>query len=351
MRWIAFPDDSIEVCGLPWFAESAPKLWRLPERFRATVPEDVFAGGKDTAGVRLRFRTDAQSLALRAVFPKFGIRTNMTQFTAHGVSTYVDGACWSARIPGADGGEAELSLFSGADRLMRDVCIYLLLYGSIEIRSVGVDEGATLEPASAFAVQRPVVFYGTSITQGGCASRPGLSYQAMAARVLNIDYANFGFSGKGRCEREVASVLAEIDASCFVLDVGQNTSVDDLDQRYRVFLDTICDARPDTPVLATTPIFYNAELWSPGHQEQVEQKREIIRRDVGARRQMGDSRLHILEARDYLWSDFTDGAVDGGHPNDLGFAEMARGMASALGEILGVQNSESSSQTCRRPVD
>ena len=336
MRWVVFPDDSIQVCGLPWFAETSPKLWRLPKRFQGRVPDDVFDGGKQTAGARLRFRTDARSLSLRATFPKFGIRTNMTQFTAHGVSTYVDGRCWSARIPDGEGGETELSLFTDVDARMRDVCVYLPLYGPIEVAAVGVSEDAGFEPTEPFAVEKPVVFYGTSITQGGCASRPGLSYQATAARVLNIDYANFGFGGKGRCEREVAEVLAEIEASCFVLDVGQNTSAEDLDERFQTFLDTICEANPETPVLATTPIFYNAELWSAGHQKQVARKRETIRRSVACRREAGDERLHILEAKDYLWSDFTDGAVDGGHPNDLGFAEMAKGMAAALGEMLAI---------------
>jgi hypothetical protein len=336
MKWVAFPDDSIEVCGLPWFAESSPKLWRFPERFKDRIPEGVFGGGKQTAGVRLRLRTDSEALALKAVFPKFGIRTNMTQFTAHGVSAYVDGRCWSARIPDGEGGEAEMSLYNGVGRRMRDVCLYLPLYGPIEVLSIGVDEAAAFEQPSAFAADGPVVFYGTSITQGGCASRPGLSYQATAARALNIDYANYGFSGMGRCEKEVAEALAEMDASCFVLDVGQNTSVEELDARFQTFLDTICEANPDTLVLATTPIFYNAELWSTGHQAGVEQKREIIRRCVAERRKAGDKRLHILEARDYLWSDFTDGAVDGGHPNDLGFAEMAKGMGKALGKVLGI---------------
>jgi hypothetical protein len=89
-------------------------------------------------------------------------------------------------------------------------------------------------------------------------------------------------------------------------------------------------------VLATTPIFYNAELWSGGHIRGVEAKRETVRAAVERRRRAGDGRVHLLEAKDYLGSDFTDGAVDGGHPNDLGFARMAAGMAPRLAEILGI---------------
>ena len=336
MAWISFPDPRIQVSGLPWFCEPSPNLWRFPERLKPSLPEDVFIGGKETAGARLRLRTDTGSLAVKAVYPKFSVRTNMTQFTAHGISVYADGRCWSSRIPGGEGGESEVPLFDKASRRMRDLCLYLPLYGPIEILAVGVDEDAALETPTPFSVERPVVFYGTSITQGGCASRPGLSYQAVLARDLNLDYANFGFSGKGRCEREVAEAISGIDASCFVLDAGQNSGVEDFRERFRPFLDVVREAQPDTPVLATTPIFYNAELWSEGHLKGVEAKRETVRAAVEARRRTGDRRVHLLEAKDYLGSDFTDGAGDGGHPNDLGFARMAGGMAPRLAEILGL---------------
>ena len=247
----------------------------------------------------------------------------------------MDGRCWSARIPGAEGGEAELSLFDGVPRQMRDVCVYLPLYGPVEVLAIGVDEGAGFELPAPFVVEKPVVFYGTSITQGGCASRPGLSYQAMLARDLNLDYANFGFAGKGRCDLEVAEALAEVEACCWVLDVGQNTSPEQLRERFKPFLNILREAQPQTPLLATTPIFYNQELWSEEFQQTVGEKRDIIRAAVQAQKQEGDRGVYVLEAADYLGADFTDGAVDGGHPNDLGFARMAEGMRPRLAEILG----------------
>ena len=342
MQWLSFPDPNCQVCGFPRFSETAPMLWRFPERMKARLPETLFGAWRQTAGGRLRFRTDTGSLSVRARFPGFSIRTFITQYTAHGISTYVDGRCWSARIPGAEGGEAELSLFNGAPRQMRDVCMYLPLYGPVEVLAIGVDKGAGFELPAPFAVEKPVLFYGTSITQGGCASRPGLSYQATLARDLNLDYANFGFSGKGRCEREVAEALAEVEAGCFVLDVGQNTSLEELRERFKPFLDVLREAQPETPLLATTPIFYNQELWSQGYRQTVREKRDIIRSAVQDRKQAGDQEVYLLEAEDYLGADFTDGSVDGGHPNDLGFARMAEGMKPRLAEILGLGPSCSS---------
>ena len=107
---ITLSDARIQVCGLPWFGESAPRLYRFPQRMQGDLPEGIFAAGKQTAGVRLRCRTDTTTLGLLAEFPPFGVRTNMTQFTTHGVSTYVDGPCWSARIPKPEGGKVELEL-------------------------------------------------------------------------------------------------------------------------------------------------------------------------------------------------------------------------------------------------
>jgi len=143
-----------------------------------------------------------------------------------------------------------------------------------------------------------------------------------------------GFSGRGRYEPEVAEVLSEIDASCFVVDVGQNNTVEELRERFGKFVAILRERRPDVPVLATTPIFYNTELWSTEYRRQAEEKRTIVRSAVEERRRSGDRMVYVLEAEDYLWSDFTDGSVNGGHPNDLGFTRMAEGMARRLREIL-----------------
>jgi lysophospholipase L1-like esterase len=306
---------------------------------RAKLPEGLFEAGQQTAGVRLRLRTNTRALSVKAHYPRFSLCfPNLTQYNIQGISVYVDGVCWSVRVPGMEGGQVEWPLFSGVSPTMRDICIYLPLYGPVEILGIGIDEDADVAPPTPFVLPRPIVFYGTSITQGGCASRPGLSYQGMLSRRLHVDYANFGFSGKGRCEEEVAVALAQIEACCFMLDVGQNNGVPDLRERFAPFLGILRQAQPGTPVLVTTPIFYNAELWSEDHRRTVEDKREIIRSAVRAQQGSG-GRVFLLEAEDYLGADFTDGAVDGGHPNDLGFTRMATGMAPRLAEILDLEDS------------
>lgn len=337
MHWLHFPNSHCQVCGLPWFSETTPYLWRFPERFKTELPETLFEAGQQTAGVRLRMHTNTSCLSVKARYPQFAPYPNLTQYNTQGLSVYVDGKCWVIRVPPMEGGEVEFSMFHSVPHLMREICIYLPLYGSVEILGIGVDEDAEFATPPPFALPEPVVFYGTSITQGGCSSRSGLSYQAMIGRKLNIDYANYGFSGRGKCEREVAVILSQIESGCFVLDAGQNNGVPDLQERFAPFLDILRKAQPETPVLVTTPIFYNAELWLESHCQEVEEKRNIIRSAVKTRQDAGDNLVTILEAKDYLGSDFTDGSVDGGHPNDLGFARMAAGMTPRLAEILGLK--------------
>ena len=135
--------------------------------------------------------------------------------------------------------------------------------------------------ATPFAVAAPVVFYGTSITQGGCASRPGMSYQAILGRRLNLNHVNLGFSGNGKGEAAVARAVAEIDAAAFVLDFAQNnTDVDSLAQVYDPFIGILRERHPDTPIVAITPIYAAGEATGSQRNEQM---RALIRKVVSRR--------------------------------------------------------------------
>jgi len=217
----------------------------------------------------------------------------------------------------------------------REITLYLSLYSPVKVLAIGVDEGSTISRAKPFALSRPVVFYGTSITQGGCASRSGMSYQAILGRALNIDFVNLGFSGNGIGEPEMAKTVAEIDAACYVLDFAQNNrTLESFAQAYGPFLDTLRAKHPDTPILAVTPIWSAGE--ATGGSGLLEQERQHIRRVVGQRIAAGDRRLEIVEGTDLLGPSRVDGLVDGTHPNDLGFQWMAEGLALRLRKVLGL---------------
>lgn len=208
------------------------------------------------------------------------------------------------------------------------------LYDEVEILAVGIDEDAQILAPCPFSVPKLVVFYGTSITQGGCASRPGLSYQGIACRQLNLDYMNFGFSGRGKCELVLAQALAQIDAACYVLDVGSNNKPpEEFHQRFHPFLEHLVNERPNVPVLIMMPSWFNAELWSEKELDENNHRRETVRETVEYW-QNREAIVSILERKDCIGEAFSECTVDGKHPNEFGFAQIAKNLIPALSQIL-----------------
>lgn len=344
IHWLPVPEPRLEVNGLPWLAENKGELIRLPLRLKDTLPKAVWDLGRSPSGARIRFRTDSNSLHIRLAYPSPPNMSNMHAYGQTGVDLYLDGIYRGSAAAGKDA-RPEVTVehtyfdLGGRPRAEREVTLYLPLYKPVKVLGIGIEEQARVSAPRPFALARPVVFYGTSITQGGCASRPGMSYQAMAGRMLNIDYVNLGFSGSGKGEPEVARMVAELDASCFVLDYsGNNRTLESLVEVYDAFIGTVRRAHPDTPILAITRISAAREgiFGNP----KLEPMRQHIREVVAKRIAAGDTKLQLVEGTDLLGPDRVDGLVDGGHPNDLGFRWMAEGIAARLAKMLDLRNNK-----------
>lgn len=338
VRWITLPATNIEVNGLPWYGENGGELYRLPVKLKDTYRPAVWGLAQDPSGGRIRFRTDSSLLAIRLEYPHKPDMKNMHAFGQSGVDLYADGVYSGTAIANPDsapGKTVEYTYFKGQPRVDREITLYLPLYIPAKVLGIGLDTDAHIVPAKPFAASGPVVFYGTSITQGGCASRPGMSYQAILARMLNLDFVNLGFSGNGLGETELAHAVASIPAAVFVLDFAQNNpTVDSLAKVYAPFLQVIRDAHPPTPILVITPIYMVRESWTP--EIRVEGMRELIRTVAAQRIADGDRHLEIVEGTDLLGPSRADGLVDGTHPNDLGFEWMAEGLAARIGKMLAL---------------
>jgi lysophospholipase L1-like esterase len=336
LKWIQLPHQDVKVNGLPWYGENGGELFRLPARLKETYRKPVWELGESPTGGRIRFRTNSTALAIRLEYPEPPSMNNMHAFGQTGVDLYADGVYRGTAIAGRDakpGKMQEHTYYTDKQRTDREITLYLPLYMPVKVLGIGLDPEARIEPAKPFAVSRPIVFYGTSITQGGCASRSGMSYQAIAGRMLNADFVNLGFSGNGRGEPEVARTVADIAASCFVLDFAQNNpTVESLAQVYAPFLATIRSQRPETPILVITPIYSSRESWS--RDARLEGMRELIRQVAAQRIAAGDRHVEILEGTDLIGPTRGDGLVDGTHPNDLGFEWMAEGVALRIAKML-----------------
>jgi lysophospholipase L1-like esterase len=217
----------------------------------------------------------------------------------------------------------EFTLVSGLAAEKREYALYLPLYNGVTKVELGVPEGSKLDKAPLRTRNtKPVVFYGTSITQGGCASRPGMAYPAIIGRKLDVPTINLGFSGGGKCEHEVADFLAELDPSVYVIDPLPNMSNDVVDERVRYLLNTLRLKHPKTPVILIENIVYQNEYVRPDKNGISGPRNQTLARVYKDCAPGWNGKLYYVRCTKLLGSD-GEGTVDGVHPTDLGFLRMA----------------------------
>jgi hypothetical protein len=325
--WLPPQDARFEIRGLPWLAENKGEMIRLPLRLKDALPPSVWNLGLSPSGGRIRFRTDSTRLAIQLEYPSPPNMANMHAFGQTGVDLYLDGVYRSTATAPKDAAKekiVEYVFFEGLPKQEREITLYLPLYKPVKVVNLGIDPDALVKKARRFASPKPVVYYGTSITQGGCASRSGMSYQAILGRQLNLDFVNLGFSGNGKGEPAVADMVAELDPAAFVLDFAlNNPTIESLREVYAPFLATLRAKHPRTPIVAINPIASARE--SQRHTDMRVHIREVVNARIAA----GDTMLTLVEGLTLLGPHQLDGLVDGGHPNDLGFQWMADALAPA----------------------
>jgi hypothetical protein len=332
---IAFPDARLVVNGLAWFEEDKPVLRRLPARLKDSFRAPVWNLAQQPSGGRIRFRTDSSRIGILAANPNASTMHHMTTIGQSGFDLYLNGEYLNSAWPDKEGKIAkEWNL--GKSSELRDVTLYLPLYKSVTVKEIVLDKEAKVEAPKPFAVDKPVVHYGSSITQGGCAENPGLSCQAIVSRWLNVDFVNLGFSGNGLGEPAVAQAIAEIDASAFVLDYWGNPSPQVYRETMPGFVDTLRSKHPKTPILVTSPYYFSGESVNPSLKASQDEKRGIARDFVDARRKAGDANISYVDGLEMLSREHADGLVDGVHANSIGFYFNAKGLEPHLRRALGL---------------
>lgn len=289
-----------------------------------------------SAGMMARFRSDAT-----AVHVRYRLR-NPELALPHMPATGVSGVDLYARDPGGDwryvaGSKPTRPEFSG--ELIaglrpggREFALYLPLYNGVESLEIGVPRGATL--AGLAPRPRPVVFYGTSITQGGVASRPGICHTAILGRRLDRPVLNLGFSGTGRMDPAVGRFLAQVDASVFVIECCGNMQPAQIRERCRPLVHQLRAAWPATPVvLVEDRGFPNAWIVT-ARAEANRDNHAALREAWASLRRDGVPGLHYIPGAT-LYGDDAEGSTDNAHANDLGFMRMAEQMEPHLRVALG----------------
>ena len=208
----------------------------------------------------------------------------------------------------------------------------LPLYNAVDEFQIGIPGDCAMGPGRAYRPLAPIVYYGSSITQGGCASRPGNAYPAIISRRLDMDFINLGFSGQARGQKEMAEYIATLDMSVFVLDYDHNTTDQaHLEATHYPFYETVRARQPELPILMIS----RPDV--PERSAQVPLRRAAVRASYERALSAGDRNVyHIDGSALFAGDEWWDCTVDGLHPNDLGFRRMADVIGDTLSGILGI---------------
>lgn len=211
----------------------------------------------------------------------------------------------------------------------REYTVNFPLYSDVRKLYIGLQEGCSLKAAPEYSISKPVVYYGSSITQGGCASRPGNAYQSIITRELDCDHINLGFSGSARGEEEIARYIAGLEMSAFVYDYDHNApTAEHLQQTHERMFRTIREAQPNLPILMLSKPKY----YLPA--EDVT-RMEIIRQTYENAIAAGDRNVYFIPGLELILELVRETAtVDNCHPNDSGFVSMAYVIGEKLKQIL-----------------
>ena len=317
----------IGVEGKGW-ADTLSFYDRLPAKAHGKAPESVWELSHHSAGLCVRFTTDAASIQVRWTLLNAELAMpHMPATGISGVDLYAKNAegQWRFVGNGRPSGVSNAAAFPVSPG--NQYLLYLPLYNGVKSVEIGIAKDRTIsayKPASS-KPRKPIVFYGTSITQGGCASRPGMAFTAIVGRKLDTPVINLGFSGNGKMEPAMADLLAELDPSVYVLDCLWNMTPELVAERVPPFVRRLRQTHPNTPILLVED--YNIQNVSPTPMGVV------LRTAYDKLKAEGVPNLHFLASQDMLGTD-GEGTVDGCHPNDLGMMRLADGFTKKLAPIV-----------------
>lgn len=305
------------------------KFRRMPEAVAKCVNEGVACLHTNTSGGRVRFKTDSSYIAISAKMCNIGKMDHFAITGSGGFDMYVrvDGqdkfnSTFRPPFGFADGYE---SVFEFNSSQMREITINFPLYSDVCGLYIGLEEKAKIQAPTPYVNKKPIVYYGHSMTQGGCASRPGNSYPSIISRRLNMDFINLGFSGSARGEKEMAEYIASLDMELFVYDYDHNApSWEHLQNTHEAMFKIIRKAHPTLPIIMMTSTSMER------CQDNRAKRHEIIYQTYKNALDSGDKNVYFWNA-DREFAPYSEyGTVEGCHPNDHGFV----GIATSLEKLI-----------------
>ena len=295
---------------------------RLPSSLEGVSREPVWYLGRHSAGLFIRFRSNSTSIHARWESTFNNTMTHMTDTGAKGLDLYalVDGEWRHVCSAQPQGKKSERCIIANMDPVEREYMLYLSLYDGVKSLEIGVDEGSMLDlPAvDRPSREKPVVMYGTSILQGGCANRPGMAHTNIIGRRLDREVINLGFSGNALLDMEIAELMASVeDPGLYVLDYVPNASAQAIDEVGEQFFRIIRDAHPEVPVVFIEDVIFPHTIFDNKILEEVTKKNVAQKRLFKKLKKSGEKRIYYISAEGMIGDD-GEATVDAIHFTDLG---------------------------------
>jgi len=316
---------------------------RLPAYLKNVSRKAVWDLGKNTAGLAIRFCSDSRQISAKwEVLNDFsmnhmaltGIKGLDLYCLENGVWTFVNSARPIAK-------KSEATIISNMEKKEREYMLYLPLYDGVISLEIGIDSTAFIgQPKIALPrTSKPIVAYGTSILQGGCASRPGMAHTNILSRKLNREVINLGFSGNGQLDYEIAELMSECDASLYILDFVPNASVKQITEKTERFYRILRDKHPDTPVIfIEDPVFPHTQ-YDLNIRKEVSDKNKALHLVFEGLEAKKEKNIGLISSAGMIGTD-NEATVDGIHFTDLGFLRYADYLYPKIVQLLPVSESE-----------
>lgn len=295
---------------------------RLPSELYGVSRDPLWYLGRHSAGLFIRFRSNSTSIHVRWESTFNNTMTHMTDTGTKGLDLYaVHNGIWRHVCSAQPQGKtSERTFIKDMDPIDREYMLYLSLYDGVSSLEIGVDEGSFIAPPALESPSRekPVVMYGTSILQGGCANRPGMAHTNIISRRLDREVFNLGFSGNALLDMEIAHLMASVeDPGLFILDYAPNAYADMIDENGEAFFRVIRDAHPDVPVIFVEDVVFPFSDFDKRILKEVTKKNDAQKRLFAKLKKAGEKRIFYVSAEGMIGDD-GEATVDGTHFTDLG---------------------------------
>lgn len=312
---------------------------RLPASLEGVSRKSVWNLGLNSAGVYVRFRTDAPALRVRWTSLNKHYMNHMSPTGDRGIDVYaLTAKGWRFVKSGRPSRDAvtDTQIIENMIPQMREFMVYMSLYDGVTDMEIAVPEGCTLEgPAlDSPSVKKPVIMYGTSILQGGCATRPGMAYTNIISRRLDREVINLGFSGNAKLDYEIAELMASVkDPGLFVLDYAPNCTSELIEEKGEKFFRILRDAHPDVPIIFVEQTPYSFMEFDQELRETLLKKMETQKQLFKKLKSQGEKKIYYIKGDKMVGTD-GDAFVDGTHLTDLGMLRYADLVTPVIKKVL-----------------